>query len=742
MFQNIFTSKRLVLILSCLLSLCLYKCLYSNDGPTLLKKSEKKEKLREEDLVTKKVDINDLVIAKYISIELVNSIFPKATSYGEVDKDTLSIPVFNNDKEIGFLFETFDVTRGLGYSRRPFNLAVGVDFNGTLRGVKLLKHVEPIAILGRTDQDFIDYLKQYKDINLKSGISLTLKLTGADIEGDNIAMRETAGEVENLTQIDGVSRTTTSSLLFMDAIMRGARKIARQKGIILDANDMGNFVDLEKYKPQTWNSLINDKSLSFKKILISDVNTAFKKSNFDVPRSIRFKKDEEIFTNYYIANVSPAGIGTNILGRRWFDQYISAGRNVDDQVYYIAFTSNIWRNFETRISQIIVKENLLLKQGDNEIVVTKDLFKELPFNHAKEAPNIAGQGLIYLSSKFNINPQLPLELVYKINNQQDNKIKFYLNYELPVDYRLKSFSNVNSHSTKIDSNLSIIWKNNIFNIFLTILTVLIASFVLFFNNSLTKNRKIFFYFRITFLTWVLVWLGWLIGGQLSVIHLINILELIFTLSNNFTTFLIEPVVFLIGIFTLLSLIIWGRALFCGWLCPFGALQELLSIFSKKIGIKQLFLSTKIDKNFRYIKYFLLVIIIIGTILEFNITSYIYNIEPFKTAITLRFMAPVNLVLWALFLLAINLLVERAYCRYLCPLGGGLALLGQIRLTNFLKRRKECGNPCKACNKVCPTGAILNSGKINMSECLGCLDCQVMYNDYSKCPPLVALNRNS
>ena len=41
-----------------------------------------------------------------------------------------------------------------------------------------------------------------------------------------------------------------------------------------------------------------------------------------------------------------------------------------------------------------------------------------------------------------------------------------------------------------------------------------------------------------------------------------------------------------------------------------------------------------------------------------------------------------------------------------------------------------------------TGTILNSGKINMSECLGCLDCQVIYNDYSKCPPLVVLNRNS
>ena len=66
--------------------------------------------------------------------------------------------------------------------------------------------------------------------------------------------------------------------------------------------------------------------------------------------------------------------------------------------------------------------------------------------------------------------------------------------------------------------------------------------------------------------------------------------------------------------------------------------------------------------------------------------------PFKTAITLRFMAPINIVMWAVFLLIINLFIERAYCRYICPLGAGLAVLGKVRIMNFLKRRKECGNP--------------------------------------------------
>ena len=162
-------------------------------------------------------------------------------------------------------------------------------------------------------------------------------------------MRETAGDTDSLTQIDGVSRTTTSSLLFMDAIMRGARKIARQKNILLDENDLGNFVDLELYKPQTWSNLLEDKSLAALKITIKDIQEKFASQTVDGPRKLRFANPEENFGTLYFTAMSPAGIGINILGRRWFDQYISAGRNVDDQVFYLAFEGELWRNEENRI---------------------------------------------------------------------------------------------------------------------------------------------------------------------------------------------------------------------------------------------------------------------------------------------------------------------------------------------------------------------------------------------------------
>ena len=726
-------------VIGTLLLLFLASSLYSN--PTLLqKKPQKKEKLREEELVIKDVKIEELIINQFINLDLVKSIFPEATSYGKIDEETFSIPIYKNKEEIGFLFETFDVTRGLGYSRRPFHLAVGVDKKGVLKNVKLLKHVEPIAILGRTDEDFIRYLKQYKDIDLRSGISLTLELTGADIEGDNVAMRETAGDTDTLTQIDGVSRTTTSSLLFMDAIMRGARKIARQKNILLDENDLGNFVDLELYKPQTWNKLLEDKSLAKLNIKVKDVQEKFEEKNIKAPRSLRFANSENDFGSMYFTAMSPAGIGINILGRRWFDQYISAGRNVDDQVFYIAFEGDLWRNTENRISNIIEKQNIIVKQNNNRIIITKDLFKELPFNHAKKAPNIAGQGLLYFSSKFKLNPHAPIDIIYNIKNNDGKKVAFNLNYKLPKVYHLDAFNNVKSNKSETFSLLNIFKKNKLETI-TSLLTILVVLLVFIFSNSITKNRRFFSYLRVFMLLWVTIIMGFYLGGQISIIHFVNLFKSIFIGGGNLLTFFIEPIIFIFGIVTIVSLFFWGRALFCGWLCPFGALQELLSTLSKKIGIKQISLKIKLDTYFRYLKYILLAIICCFSFIEISVANIFYNIEPFKTAITLRFMAPASAVIWASFLLIICLFIERFFCRYLCPLGAGLGILGKLRILDFLKRRAECGNPCVACNKVCPTGAIKPSGKIIMSECLGCLDCQVMYNDFKKCPPLVAIAKS-
>jgi len=180
--------------------------------------------------------------------------------------------------------------------------------------------------------------------------------------------------------------------------------------------------------------------------------------------------------------------------------------------------------------------------------------------------------------------------------------------------------------------------------------------------------------------------------------------------------------------------------FCGWLCPFGALQELLGQVSRALGVPQWNPPIALEQRLWVGKYIAAVVVLVLVITAMDPSGATTEIEPFKTAITSKFIRSWPYVLYAAALLAISLFCERAYCRFLCPLGGVLATLDRLHLLNLLKRRPECGNPCHLCERCCPVRAIAPSGKIVTAECFQCLDCQVEYYDDKRCPPLVQAAR--
>jgi NosR/NirI family nitrous oxide reductase transcriptional regulator len=98
------------------------------------------------------------------------------------------------------------------------------------------------------------------------------------------------------------------------------------------------------------------------------------------------------------------------------------------------------------------------------------------------------------------------------------------------------------------------------------------------------------------------------------------------------------------------------------------------------------------------------------------------------------------VTYAVLLLVVNLFTRKVFCRYMCPLGAALALPTKLRVFDWLKRRKECGNPCRLCDHECEVQAIHPDGHINYMECHYCLDCQMTYFDDHKCPPLIVKRR--
>ena len=213
------------------------------------------------------------------------------------------------------------------------------------------------------------------------------------------------------------------------------------------------------------------------------------------------------------------------------------------------------------------------------------------------------------------------------------------------------------------------------------------------------------------------------------------------LISGYATLLNGPAVGLpILAYTLVSLIVIGRGVFCGWLCPFGALQELLGQVSRALGVPQWNPPAALEKRLWWGKYIAAAAVRALVMTQIDPAGATAEIEPFKTAITTKFKRAWPYVIYAGALLAIGLFSERAYCRFLCPLGGVLAFLDRLHLLNLLKRRPECGNPCRLCERACPVRAIESTGEIVTAECFQCLDCQVEYYDDKRCPPLVKAAR--
>jgi NosR/NirI family transcriptional regulator, nitrous oxide reductase regulator len=265
--------------------------------------------------------------------------------------------------------------------------------------------------------------------------------------------------------------------------------------------------------------------------------------------------------------------------------------------------------------------------------------------------------------------------------------------------------------------------------------LIVLTLILFMEDRISRRPRLHRILRLGFLTWTLVWLGWYAGAQLTVVQVITWLHSLVT-DFRWDYLLADPLITILLAFTVVGLFVWGRAAFCGWLCPFGALQELASEAARRLRVPQIRIGPNLHGRLVVGKYVLFVALVGISFWSWDLAMAGTEIEPFKAAIILRFMTEWPMVAYAVALLAAGLFIERFYCRFACPLGGGLAIFGKLRLVDWLKRHPECGSRCRHCETVCPVGAIRRNGSINMNECFFCLDCQVTYYDAHTCPPMV------
>lgn len=173
--------------------------------------------------------------------------------------------------------------------------------------------------------------------------------------------------------------------------------------------------------------------------------------------------------------------------------------------------------------------------------------------------------------------------------------------------------------------------------------------------------------------------------------------------------------------------LWGR-FFCGFLCSFGMLQELLFFFPGRVVFRKVRIPERFDSVMKYVKYGILAFIAAGVwILALPVDS---SWDPWgvfgmlvsgNLSVVSQAIPTVGFAL-LLAIAAASLLVERFFCRYLCPLGALFAVVSRKRLYKIRRRSDTCTN-CGLCTRTCSMGIdVPGKDAVVSGECIQCMQC--------------------
>jgi NosR/NirI family nitrous oxide reductase transcriptional regulator len=672
------------------------------------------------------------VVAKFLDKVDVSVLVPGADSLGDMRDDIPVVPALKAGKPIGYVFLTSDFVTTTGYSGKPIHVMVGVDENAIVTGVKLVKHSEPIVLVGIPDAKIQAVTEKYAGLNL-------------------IKEAEAGGSAHDL---DIVSGATVTIMVIDDSIVRAGLKVARSLGLGGLKTELSKQGSSKKLlRPEgndvtvsDWQTLAGDGSVRSLRLDIGQINQAFTDSG-DTRAIQRPEKGdpEATFIDMQIALISAPEIGRTLLGD---DEYQNLRGWLKDGEEAILVLGRGKYSFKgSGYVRGGIFDRIQLIQGDNAARFFDKQHLRLGRLAPADAPSFTELDIFKVPADLGFDPTQPFRLQLLVQRAvgaiDKTFITFDLGYRIP-DRLVQSIAAQTPAASQVSGTIATtnpdelshlwkrIWQQKRVEAGFVIAAIIIITGVFFFQMQVTRHERFTYWFRIGFLTFTLFVLGWYSNAQLSVVNILAFFSAV-TTDFSWSAFLMDPLVFILWFSVAASLLFWGRGVFCGWLCPFGAMQELTNKIARFFKLPQYEVPWGVHERLWPVKYMIFLGLFGLSLYSLELAEHYAEIEPFKTAIILKFDRSWPYVLFVAVLLCAGLFIERFYCRYLCPLGAALAIPARMRMFDWLKRYKECGNPCQRCAKECLVQAIHPEGHINPNECHQCLHCQVLYQSAAKCP---------
>jgi NosR/NirI family transcriptional regulator, nitrous oxide reductase regulator len=642
-----------------------------------------------------------------------------AAKLAEVPAWPLSSELTPDSGPTGYVFESIDLAPIPGFEGSPFNLLIAIDAKGNFMSVEVLRQHEPVFLSGLGIVPLQDFVAQYAGKNIRQRISI------ANIYGERNRVNRDSGQVV----LDGVSKATASIHVVNQTVLASALAVARARlGLTPPGRQAAATVRPELFEKKDFASLLRDGEMVHRKWRNSEVEALFAGTEGSSLDPLVASQPDADFVDLYVAYLNAPSIGRALLGDAGYDKLL--GRLQPGQAAYWVAATGRQPLLDADFVRGSVPARLSLSQ-DGQPLEARDA--DLEPQPPAGAPAFTSLLILKTPELSGLDPARAISIGLDVVREKGVVYPTRISRSLVLDYtpprRYFSFP-----PTPLPEWL-VAWGAHWPELASIAFALLVLAIVLARPRWLSIDARRLARFRLGYLAFTLVFIGWYAQGQLSIVHLTGAVKTLVA-GQGLGSFLYDPVSLLLIGFTLLSFVVWGRGTFCGWLCPFGALQEFLSLLARRLGIKGKHLPQALARLLERGRYVLLLALLLAAAFAPHLAESLVEVEPFKTSITLGFVRHWPYLVWALGLLAVSAIYYKFFCRFICPLGAAITLGGRLRRWNWLPRRKECGQPCQTCRSRCAYDAIAHDGRILYEHCFQCLDCVGIYHDKQRCAPLI------
>ncbi len=608
-------------------------------------------------------------------------------------------------KLLGYVFLSTDIVDIPAYSGKPVITLIGMDVKGTITGAKVLRHSEPILLVGIPEGELTKFIKQFVGKHAWDKIEIGKART----EGGYIG-------------IDAISGATVTVIAENQVVMRCAYEIARQVGLIKAVpRSQAKFTPV----PSTldWDALVKEGSVQHLAVTPSDVG-----------------QDDtgQPYIDMYFGYLNAPAVGRSILGDHNYEGLMAELKPNEHAVFIVANGAASFKG--SGFVRGGIYDRIQVSQDMDSFTFRDTDYRNLYGVKAAGAPQFRESGIFIIRST-SFSAAYPWSLVF-LGNKVDKQTgaKTFANFDREYWLDARYLEGGRPIIVKPDAAWLKIWKARIWQIVAFVALLLFTAFTYANRDWLVRHssRKHKLWVEVPKYTIWIISISFVGFGMMAQPSITQILAWFHSILFHWewTLFLSDPFIFIFWWFIIITVFIWGRGLFCGWMCPFGSLSELLYKVASKIGLArfQFKPNAALHEKLKWLKYGIFWMLLAVSLFSMGLAEKLAEVEPFKTTFLVGiFNRAWPYSLFAAALLGLSLFTERPFCKYLCPLGAALAMPTTFRWFG-LKRKAEC-TTCHACAVGCGSLAIDTQGVIDHRECMLCLDCMILYYDDHACPPL-------